>query len=602
MRPFPDLAADDPQGEHEARGRAFRLEQADGVRRCGLQIDNKMRPLTTDLEGQHSKMTNGRHGNSVRNAGDGSTESLAHARPVLSAVVFAYRNEATILQAVSSLVEQDFDEPFEVVVATSGGDRTGELVRQNFPSVRVIESPVRLMPGGARNLGMKLARGDIIAFLEADCIARPDWIRNRVAAHRDGHEAVVGTVAVANPEHAAARATVFLCFENRLEGSPRGRAGLPRSYHLSFSRELLNRAGPFDEALRTEEDTLMAQRLRELGVSAWLEPSVCIEHVGPTRLSFFLKEQAARGRRQARTDVLIRPPGSSRVRWESRTGVLTLLVAARTVYHGLVRGRFLSGHLKRYATAHPHEVVTTLPWVLLGLIANMLGWAREQYAYAGTGAFTELEIAGLADAPLRRRTAATGEKTLTLTFNDGPSEFTTDVLRVLSKYGVPATFFVLGERAASMPEVVRSLVDAGHGLAIHGWNHTAFTELDPDVLAKDLGRAEALLRELSGTECRDIRPPMGLYDGELISRLDGLGLVTWLWTAEAREGADDATADRIAGKILLSIAPGGIVLLHDGGGNRSETVRALPRIIEGARARGFRFVTLDEVRATQAAL
>jgi len=153
-----------------------------------------------------------------------------------------------------------------------------------------------------------------------------------------------------------------------------------------------------------------------------------------------------------------------------------------------------------------------------------------------------------------------------------------------------------------MPEVVRSLVDAGHGLAIHGWNHTAFTELDPDVLAKDLGRAEALLRELSGTECRDIRPPMGLYDGELISRLDGLGLVTWLWTAEAREGADDATADRIAGKILLSIAPGGIVLLHDGGGNRSETVRALPRIIEGARARGFRFVTLDEVRATQAAL
>ena len=95
---------------------------------------------------------------------------------------------------------------------------------------------------------------------------------------------------------------------------------------------------------------------------------------------------------------------------------------------------------------------------------------------------------------------------------------------------------------------------------------------------------------------------MGLYDGELISRLDGLGLVTWLWTAEAGDGADDATADGIAGKILLSLTPGGIILLHDGGGNRVETVRALPKIIEGARARGFRFVTLDEVRATQAAL
>ena len=151
------------------------------------------------------------------------------ARPVLSAVVFAYLNEATILRAVSSLVLQDFDEPFEVIVATSGGDRTGELVRQKFPDVRVAESQVRLLPGGARNLGMTVARGQIIAFLEADCIARPGWIRNRVAAHRAGHEAVASTVAVANPEKAAARATVFLCYDNRLEGSPEGPAELPRS-------------------------------------------------------------------------------------------------------------------------------------------------------------------------------------------------------------------------------------------------------------------------------------------------------------------------------------------------------------------------------------
>ena len=92
------------------------------------------------------------------------TDPLASARPVLSAVVFAYRNEDTILRAVSSLVQQDFEEPFEVIVATSGGDRTAELARQNFPGVRVVESPVRMMPGGARNLGMKLACGEIIAF------------------------------------------------------------------------------------------------------------------------------------------------------------------------------------------------------------------------------------------------------------------------------------------------------------------------------------------------------------------------------------------------------------------------------------------------------
>ena len=153
------------------------------------------------------------------------TDPLTSAGPVLSAVVFAYRNEATVLRAVSSLVQQDFEEPFEVIVATSGGDRTAELVRRNFPDVRVVESPVRMMPGGARNLGMKLASGEIIAFLEADCFARQGWIKNRVVAHRAGHEAVASAVAVANPHRSAARATAYLCYDNRLEGSPEGPCG-----------------------------------------------------------------------------------------------------------------------------------------------------------------------------------------------------------------------------------------------------------------------------------------------------------------------------------------------------------------------------------------
>jgi peptidoglycan/xylan/chitin deacetylase (PgdA/CDA1 family) len=259
-----------------------------------------------------------------------------------------------------------------------------------------------------------------------------------------------------------------------------------------------------------------------------------------------------------------------------------------------VRSRFLSRNLKRCATDR-RALLVTVPWVVLGLIANTFGWAQEQRAYARGGAFSELDGAGPAKAPLRRRTATTGEKTLALTFDDGPSEFTTDVLRVLSNYDVRATFFVLGENAASKPEVVRSLVEAGHGLAMHGWGHTAFTELDPEVLAKDIRRTETLLRELAGVECRDIRPPYGVYDAGVVSRFEDRGLVTWLWTADAHDWADNATADRISGKVLISLTPGGVILLHDGGGNRSATVRALPRIIEGARARGFRFVTLDQV-------
>ena len=186
---------------------------------------------------------------------------------------------------------------------------------------------------------------------------------------------------------------------------------------------------------------------------------------------------------------------------------------------------------------------------------------------------------------MRRRIATTGEKYLALTFDDGPSEFTPEILQVLSIHDVRATFFVLGENAAAMPEVVRSLVDAGHGVAIHGWNHSLLTELDPEVVAEDLCRTQGLVRELSGAECRDVRPPYGVFDEALLSCFDDRGLVTWLWTADARDWTANATADHITRKVLRSLTPGGIILLHDGGGDRSET-RAHYRASSKALAQG----------------
>jgi peptidoglycan/xylan/chitin deacetylase (PgdA/CDA1 family) len=333
-----------------------------------------------------------------------------------------------------------------------------------------------------------------------------------------------------------------------------------------------------------------------VGVSAWFEPSVCIEHLGPTRLREFLRDQSSRGRRQARSDVLIRPSGFLRVKAEAVPALRGLTVGLRTLRHGYVRIRWLTRNLQRGATDR-RDLAVTMPWIVVGLLANTLGWAQEQLAYSRTGSFTDVDGAGPSRAPLRRQTSTAGEKTVVLTFDDGPSDDTAGVLDVLSRYGVRATFFVLGERVAAQPDVVRSIAEAGHGLGIHGWSHTPFTEFDPGVLATELARTRALLGELTGAECHDVRPPKGIYDGELISNLAAQDFVTWLWTAEARDWSPEVTARKIAAKILRSLTPGGIILLHDGGGDRARTVRALPKIIEEAHARGFRFLTLDEVRA-----
>ena len=355
----------------------------------------------------------------------------------------------------------------------------------------------------------------------------------------------------------------------------------------------MNRAGPFDEALWTTEDTLMARRLAAFGVDAWVEPSLCAEHVGPRRLRELLQEQAALGRRQARSELVSTAPGSFRIRLESRAP--RLAVGVRSARRGMARSAFLARNLRRCAP-EPRDVLATMPWVVLGLAADVLGWAREQGSFAHEGSFTELGGAGPTRAPLRRQATTTGEKTLMLTFDDGPSEYTSGLLGVLSELHVPATFFVLGKRATAMPELVRAIAEAGHDLGIHGWSHKAFTELTTEGLSSEVGRTQAKIRELTGSECRDVRPPYGRYDGPAVSWLASQDLVTWLWTADARDYEPTTSVDQIVRNTLLSLTPGGIVLMHDGGGDRSKTVQALPRIIEGARDRGFRFVALRDVR------
>jgi peptidoglycan/xylan/chitin deacetylase (PgdA/CDA1 family) len=514
--------------------------------------------------------------------------------PTVSVIVSGSGNEETILRGVASVVNQDFDEPFEVIVAMSGEVPKPELVRRSYPQVRVLESPIRLMPGGLRNMGIEAARGEIVAFLESDCIARPGWMKNRVEAHRAGHEAVTSAVAVDNSQSTAARAHAYLCYGDRLEGTPRGRAGTRRSYGLSFTRELLDRLGPFDEALWTE-DSMLARRLAATGVDPWFEPSACVEHVGPRRLRDLVHEQAALGRRHARSELVSTAPGPFRVKLEARAP--RLAVGLRTARHGIGRSWFLVRNLPRCAPDR-RDVAATVPWIVLGLSADVVGWAREQDAYARRASFTELDGAGRTRAPLRRQTTTTGEKTVMLTFDDGPSEYTPGLLRVLSEHDVPATFFVLGERAAAMPEIVGAIAEAGHDLAIHGWSHTAFTDLDAEALSSEVGRTQAKLREITGVECHDVRPPYGRYDGPAVSWLTSQGLVTWLWTGDAHDYEPATSVDRIVRNTLLSLTPGGIVLMHDGGGDRSRTVQALPRIIEGVRDRGFRFVALRDVRAS----
>lgn len=128
--------------------------------------------------------------------------SPADDRPPVSVTVLipAYNAAGTIWATLSSLLAQGFEEPYEIIVVDSSSDETPRVIADEFPTVHLIHRDQQTDPGTARNLGIVQARGEIIACIDADCIAPSDWLRRMVAAQRAGHEVVGGTIENGNPD------------------------------------------------------------------------------------------------------------------------------------------------------------------------------------------------------------------------------------------------------------------------------------------------------------------------------------------------------------------------------------------------------------------
>jgi peptidoglycan-N-acetylglucosamine deacetylase len=184
------------------------------------------------------------------------------------------------------------------------------------------------------------------------------------------------------------------------------------------------------------------------------------------------------------------------------------------------------------------------------------------------------------------------EKRLALTFDDGPHPlFTGRVLNVLRRYGVPATFFCVGLHASGHPEVIRRIRDGGHALGNHTWSHPYLPDLSKDGLAEQVTRTA---RQLPGDGPALFRPPYGSRSADILSWLVELGTTTVLWDVEPFDWALPGS-DVIAERVLADVRPGSVILLHDGGGDRSQTVAALPSIIERLLGDGYEFVTVDQL-------
>ncbi len=207
---------------------------------------------------------------------------------------------------------------------------------------------------------------------------------------------------------------------------------------------------------------------------------------------------------------------------------------------------------------------------------------------------SQLKGAAYKLAPTRLlRRGPTDRKRVALTFDDGPDDMTEKYLDLLDKLAVPATFFIEGKFAERHPHLVREYVRRGHQLGGHGFDHQRFSKLTVADLNDQVRRTDAAMPP-QATGRSWVRPPHGELSTRALMQLLATGYVIAMWSLDSNDYrihdpallAQEVTPDRVA--------PGEVILLHEG---QPWTLAALPAIVDGLRGAGYELVTMADLFA-----
>lgn len=191
----------------------------------------------------------------------------------------------------------------------------------------------------------------------------------------------------------------------------------------------------------------------------------------------------------------------------------------------------------------------------------------------------------------------TKEKVVALTFDDGPHpKFTPEILDILKKYHVRATFFMIGKDMEKNPDIVKRVIAEGSVVANHTYTHPHNIERDTESRMNfELEKCEKTIEKITGKRAYLFRPPRGLVNGKVMAAAGRNGYRTILWTVCA-DHHDAPTPKLMAKRVFDHVRPGAIILAHDGSfPSRWKDVDATPIIIEGLKKQGYRFVTVPEL-------
>jgi peptidoglycan-N-acetylglucosamine deacetylase len=201
----------------------------------------------------------------------------------------------------------------------------------------------------------------------------------------------------------------------------------------------------------------------------------------------------------------------------------------------------------------------------------------------------ESAAAAAAAAALVQNKPKPPSKYVLLTFDDGPDpNYTPQILAILKQYGAKATFFEVGRNVERHPELTKRIHAEGHSVQNHTWSHLDLKTASWPVFRQQVADTDRVIQAQTGSVPRCLRPPYGAVDKVVDQRIAALGKQPRLWTIDSRDWAKPGPS-MIVKRVLSSAENGSVILMHDGGGNRTETIAALPTILKTLKAKGYAF-------------
>ena len=284
---------------------------------------------------------------------------------MISIIIPSYNSQGTIRGCLNSVLNQSYLDEYEVILVDSSVDDTPRIVKEHYPRVKLIHFDQKTDPGTARNCGIQESSGDLIAFIDSDCIAAHNWLERIAQAHGTQYNIVGGVVTNGNPTDDLIGWAGYLAeFREFLPELPREEVKHIPTCNISYKRVVFERYGYFQGKYYPQEDLVFNYELIRQGERILRDPSIVVAHRHRTRLTDFLHHQRKIGSTTANVLKVTGLEGS----FLASHSVLAILMLPLILAVKFVRT------VKAFLKCQPKTIINR-PLVLMPLALGLAYWS-----------------------------------------------------------------------------------------------------------------------------------------------------------------------------------------------------------------------------------